>query len=73
LLVYNIAQMPACAIRTWACLPNGRQRTAPYVVPRSIEALVDRLRAATNGGWALGDARFKLQIAEALGWRVAPL
>jgi hypothetical protein len=53
--------------------PNGGERTAPYVVPRSIEALVDRLRAATNGGWALGDARFKLQIAEALGWRVAPL
>ena len=30
-------------------------------------------RAATNGGWALGDARFKRQIAKALGRRVAPL
>jgi hypothetical protein len=26
----------------------------------------DALRAATNGGWAHGDARFKRQIAEAL-------
>ena len=34
---------------------------------------VDGLRAATNGGWALGDARFKRQIAKALGRRVAPL
>ena len=34
---------------------------------------VDALRAATNGGWALGDMRFKRQIAKALGRRVAPL
>ena len=34
---------------------------------------VDGLRAATNGGWALGDARFKRAIADALGRRVAPL
>jgi putative transposase len=27
----------------------------------------------TNGGWALGDARFKQQIAQALGRRVVPL
>ena len=33
----------------------------------------DALRAATNGGWALGDARFKRRIATALGRRVAPL
>jgi hypothetical protein len=31
------------------------------------------LRAAINGGWALGDTRFKQQIAKALGRRVAPL
>ena len=37
------------------------------------ENFVDGLRAATNGGWALGDARFKRQIAKALGRRVAPL
>ena len=34
---------------------------------------VAALRAATNGGWALGDARFKLRIARALSRRVAPL
>jgi putative transposase len=32
---------------------------------------LDDLRAATNGGWALGD--FKRRIAEALGRRVVPL
>ena len=36
-------------------------------------AFIDDLRAATNGGWALGDARFKRQIAKALGRRVSPL
>ena len=34
---------------------------------------VQDLRAATNGGWALGDARIKRQIAKAFGRRVAPL
>jgi putative transposase len=34
---------------------------------------IEALRRATNGGWALGDARFKQAIAEALGRRVAPL
>lgn len=37
------------------------------------ENFVESLRAATNGGWALGDTRFKQQIAKALGRRVAPL
>jgi putative transposase len=37
------------------------------------DGVVDALRAATNGGWALGDARFKRQITKALGRRVAPL
>lgn len=35
--------------------------------------VIDSLRAATNGGWALGDTHFKRQIAKALGRRVAPL
>jgi REP-associated tyrosine transposase len=37
------------------------------------DGFLDDLLAATNGGWALGDARFKRQIAEALGRRVVPL
>ena len=34
---------------------------------------VEALRAATNGGWALGDARFLKQIARAAKRRAAPL
>ena len=34
---------------------------------------VAALRAATNGGWALGDARFAQQIADAVGRRAAKL
>jgi putative transposase len=34
---------------------------------------VDDLRAATSGGWALGDERFKRQIAKMAGRRAAPL
>jgi len=30
---------------------------------------IDELRGATNGGWALGDPRFKREIANALGRR----
>jgi putative transposase len=37
------------------------------------EDFLDALRAATNGGWALGSDRFKRRIAKALGRRVAPL
>jgi hypothetical protein len=37
------------------------------------EEFVQDLRAATNGGWALGDARLKQQIAKALGRHVEPL
>jgi putative transposase len=37
------------------------------------EAWIADLRAATNGGWALGSARFKAQIAAASGRRAAPL
>jgi putative transposase len=35
--------------------------------------VLDAIRTATNGGWALGDERFKRQIAKALGRRVSPL
>jgi putative transposase len=37
------------------------------------EDFVEALRAATNGGWALGDDRFKRQIAKMAGRRAAPL
>jgi putative transposase len=34
---------------------------------------VEALRAATNGGWALGSERFRNEIAEAAGRRAEPL
>ena len=37
------------------------------------DGFVNGLSAASNRGWALGDARFKQQIAKALGRRVVPL
>ena len=36
-------------------------------------AFVESLRAATNGGWALGSQRFAREIARAAGRRAAPL
>jgi putative transposase len=40
---------------------------------RLPDDFIDAVRAATNGGWALGGDRFKCQIAKALGRRVSPL
>jgi len=40
---------------------------------RLDDGFVAALRRATNGGWALGDERFKRRIAKAAGRRVAPL
>ena len=37
------------------------------------ETFIDNLRAATNGGWALGDRDFQRQIAKTAKRRVAPL
>ncbi len=36
-------------------------------------AFIEALRAATNGGWALGDERFKREIAKMAGRRATPL
>ena len=60
--------------RALAPTPAGRQEAyrALFGAPLD-EAFLTELRAATNGGWALGDARFKRQIAKAMRRRVAPL
>ncbi|MDE2229159.1 MAG: transposase [Alphaproteobacteria bacterium] len=51
-----------------------RQQAYGALFRRPLDAaFVDELRAATNGGWALGSERFKRQIAEAMRRRVAPL
>jgi putative transposase len=50
--------------------PSDCQRTyaALFEAPLS-ESFVDELRAATNGGWALGDDGFKQRVAKMLGRR----
>jgi putative transposase len=54
--------------------PIERQKAYRELFRSALDSdFVDALRAATNGGWALGDARFKEQIARALKRRVAPL
>jgi putative transposase len=50
-----------------------RQRAYAALFGAPLETtFLDELRAATNGGWALGSERFKQQIAAALGRRVTP-
>ena len=52
---------------------DERQRTYTALFDAPLAAaFVDELRAATNGGWAVGGERFKQQIAKALGRRVTP-
>jgi hypothetical protein len=50
-----------------------RRRGAGCYRTASEVDLADALRSETNAGWAPGDARFKRQIAKALGRRLAPL
>jgi len=51
-----------------------RQRAYRDLFRAQLSAeFLDAVRAATNGGWALGDDRFKRQIAKAMGRRVAAL
>ncbi len=51
-----------------------RQKAYRALCRRKLdETFVDDLRAATNGGWALGDKDFQRQIAKAAKRRVAPL
>jgi len=61
-----------------AYLRLGRNRQARREAYRARfraaldEAVVDEIRAATNGGFVLGTARFEEQIAAMLGRRVTP-
>jgi len=59
--------------RALGLTPGERQRAyrALFDTPLDSE-FVASVRAATNGGWALGDERFKREIAAALGRRVTP-
>ena len=57
----------------------GPSQTARQAAYRSLfctelaDDFLEALRAATNGGWALGNAHFQRQVADALGRRVTPL
>jgi putative transposase len=62
-----------------ACQALGRGAAARQTAYRDLfqaalqPGFVDALRAATNGGWALGDSSFERQLADALRRRVTPL
>jgi putative transposase len=54
--------------------PPDRQSAYRALFRTALDAgLIDELRAATNGGWVLGDERFKRHIAKVLRRRVVPL
>src|SRR5262245_30399609 len=54
--------------------PAGRQaRYRELFGSQLSEEFVDALRKATKGGWALGDDRFKQQIAKAIGRRAGAM
>lgn len=60
--------------RTLGRSPGERREAYRALFAARIDpAFVDGLRAATNGGWALGDQRFKQNLTTALGRRAAPL
>ena len=52
----------------------ARQAAYRALFREALDAeLIDALRDATQGGWALGDERFQRKIARAAGRRAAPL
>ena len=61
----------------WRRLGRGveaRQQAYRDLIKEKLDpAFVEALRAATNGGWALGGERFRKEIAEAAHRRAAPL
>lgn len=54
--------------------PAARQKAYRGLFREALDdAFLDAVRAATNGGWALGDETFRRRVAKAVGRRVAPL
>jgi hypothetical protein len=63
---------PLFFYRTLGRAAVERQGAYPALFHPVLDAgFVDALRAATNGDWALGNARFKQRVAKALKRRVA--
>lgn len=54
--------------------PGRRQAAYGKLAGKALPAdFIDALRAATNGGWALGSDAFKRRLSESAGRRVMPL
>jgi putative transposase len=54
--------------------PGARQKAYRGLFREALdEAFLGALRAATNGGWAMGGDDFRGRLAKAVGRRVAPL
>jgi hypothetical protein len=53
--------------------PHAARKGVRVDFLRGRHTFAEALRAATNGGWALGGARFRRQIAKARDRRVVPL
>ncbi len=60
--------------RALGATPEARQKAWRALFRQALDGdLIDELRHATNGGWALGSERFRRRIAKAAGRRAAPL
>ncbi|WP_139556011.1 transposase [Methylotetracoccus oryzae] len=62
---------PHCCYRALAADDQGRQAAYRALFRYHLDpGLVDQIRAATNGNYALGSGRFEEEVAAALGRRV---
>jgi len=69
----NIILQPHALYRSLGQTPQERQRAYRELFRDQLDpGLVDEIRKATNGNFALGNQRFAEQIATALGRRVTP-
>jgi putative transposase len=60
--------------RTLGATPVERQKAYRALFRAALqEEFLDALRAATNGGWALGGAHFKRRVVKLAGRRAEPL
>jgi hypothetical protein len=65
------AHLPARGVPATGQGPAGRREAYRALFKAHLDdALVERIREATNGNYALGDRRFQAEIEQALGRRV---
>jgi putative transposase len=68
-----LAQFHDCFRRLGRTREERQQAYRSLMKEKLDPAFLDALRAATNGGWALGSDRFRKEIEEAARRRAAPL